>query len=37
MKLEDMIHEKLIHSGGSKWVLKITEMSILGKDNQLPP
>jgi hypothetical protein len=31
MKLEDMIHENLIHSGCSKWMLKRTEMSILGK------
>jgi hypothetical protein len=31
MNLEDMIHEKLSHSGCSKWMLKSTEMSILGK------
>jgi hypothetical protein len=31
MKPEDMIHEKLRHIGGGEWVLKITEMSILGK------
>ena len=31
MKLEDMIHEKLSHSGGGKWVLKSIEMSIFGK------
>jgi hypothetical protein len=31
MKLEDLIHEKLSHSGGGKWVLKSIEMSILGK------
>jgi hypothetical protein len=34
MKLEDLIHEKLSHSGGGKWVLKSTKMSILGKINQ---
>jgi len=31
VKLEYMIHEKLSHRGGSKWVLKSIEMSILGK------
>jgi hypothetical protein len=31
MKLEDLILEKLSHSGGYKWVLKSIEMSILGK------
>jgi hypothetical protein len=31
MNLEYMIHEKLIHSGCSKWMLKSTKMSILGK------
>jgi hypothetical protein len=30
MKLEDMIHERLIHGGGGKWVLKSREISILG-------
>ena len=31
MKLEDTIHEEMSHNGGSKWVLKSTKMSILGK------
>ena len=31
MKLEDMIHENLSHSGCGKWVLKSTKMIILGK------
>jgi hypothetical protein len=31
MKLEDLIHEELSHNGGCKWVLKSTEMRILGK------
>jgi hypothetical protein len=31
MKLGDMIHETLSHSGGNKWVLRSTKMSILGK------
>jgi hypothetical protein len=31
LKLEDLIHETLSHSGCCKWVLKSTEMSILGK------
>jgi hypothetical protein len=31
MKLEDLIHEKLSHSGCCKWVLKRTEMNILEK------
>jgi hypothetical protein len=31
MKLEDLIHESLSHSGCCKWVLKRKEMSILGK------
>jgi hypothetical protein len=31
MKLEDMIHENLIHNAGGKWVLKSKKMRILGK------
>jgi hypothetical protein len=31
MKLEDMIHETLSQNGCGKWVLKSTEMSIVGK------
>ena len=31
MKLEDLIHEKLSHNGGYKWVLKSTKMSIHGR------
>jgi hypothetical protein len=31
MKLEDPIHENLSHNGCYKWVLKSTEMRILGK------
>jgi hypothetical protein len=31
MKLEDLIHDTLSHNGCCKWVLKSTEMRILGK------
>jgi hypothetical protein len=31
MNLEDIIHEKLSHSGSVKWVSKSLEMSIFGK------
>jgi hypothetical protein len=31
MKLEDLIHKNLSHSGCYKWVLKSVEMSIPGK------
>jgi hypothetical protein len=31
MKLEDIIHEYLIHFGGCEWVLKRTKMSIFGE------
>jgi hypothetical protein len=31
VKLEDLIRENLGLNGGCKWVLKSTEMSILGK------
>jgi hypothetical protein len=30
MKLEDMMHEKLSHCGGSEWVLNRKKMSIFG-------
>jgi hypothetical protein len=36
MKLEDLIHEMLSHSGGCKWVLKRIEMSILVKKIKYP-
>jgi hypothetical protein len=32
MNLEDPIHENLSHHGRFKWVLKSTEMRILGKE-----
>jgi hypothetical protein len=31
MKLEDMVHENLSHSGGGKLALKSTKIIILGK------
>jgi hypothetical protein len=31
MKLEDIIHEYLIHFGGCEWVLKSTKMIIFGE------
>jgi hypothetical protein len=37
MKLEDIIHENLSHCGCGEWVLKSIEMSIFGKNDQLPP